>query len=238
VIAVSIAVIAAGAAATALLAAQLEAPARRWLGILGLWTAILVVFYGVFFGVGFFLTRYFFPLSPFLALVTVYWVTRACRAVMPRSGWAPLATGVVVAVLAVGLDVRLYLRGTNQGHFQVVEWAQRNVPDDVWVGAVQTGTLGFFHDRTINLDGKVNPDALKARLAHRTQEYVLESPIQYLADWVGIETWLRGSALEGHFVLFLLDPERNLVVLSRVSTDALPATAAPALGQVQEKEPE
>jgi hypothetical protein len=215
VIAASMAVILAGAAAAALFATRLEAPARRWLGILGLWTAILVVFYGFFFGVGFFLSRYFFPLSPFLALVAVYWASRAWHAVVPRAGWAPIAAATLVAVLVVGLDVRLYLRGTNQGHFQVVEWVRQNVPDDVWVGAVQTGTLGFFHDRTLNLDGKVNPDALKARLAHRTQEYVLESPIQYLADWVGIETWLHSTALEGHFEQRILDRERNLSVVQR-----------------------
>jgi len=96
-----------------------------------------------------------------------------------------------------------------------VEWVQKNVPDDVWVGAVQTGTLGFFHDRTINLDGKVNPDALRARLAGRTQEYVLASPIEYLTDWVGIETWLHGTALEGRFERRVLDRERNLAVAQR-----------------------
>ena len=50
----------------------------------------------------------------------------------------------------------------SNGHRQVVEWVQGNVDDRVWVGAVQTGTLGYFHDRTLNLDGKVNPKALRA----------------------------------------------------------------------------
>ena len=214
-IAASIVVILAGIAAAARLAVQLEAPARRWFGILAIWTAMLLVFYGFFFGVGFFVSRYFFPLSPFLALVTVYWVCHAWLAWMPRSGPLRLASAGLVALLVVGLDVRLYLRGTNQGHFQVVEWVQQNVPDDVWVGAVQTGTLGFFHDRTINLDGKVNPEALRARLAGRTQEYVLASPIEYLTDWVGIETWLHGTALEGRFEPRVLDRERNLAVAQR-----------------------
>jgi hypothetical protein len=214
-IAVSTLVVIAGIAAAALLAVRLQAPARRWFGILGLWSALLAVFYGFFFGVGFFVSRYFFPLSPFLALVSVYWAYRAWSAAIPRFAPVRLAAPTLLVLLVLGLDARLYLRGTNQGHFQVVEWVQRNVPDDVWVGAVQTGTLGFFHDRTINLDGKVNPDALKARLEHRTQDYVLESPIQYLADWVGIETWLHGTALEGRFVSLVFDPERNLVVLRR-----------------------
>src|SRR5262249_16444442 len=162
-IAGSILVILVGAAGGTLLAARLSAPARRWFAILGLWIGLMVVFYGFFFGVGFFMSRYFFPFSPFLALVATYWGHRASPAVAPRLALARLAVPALVALLVVGLDLRLYLRGTNQGHFQVVEWVERNVPDDVWVGAVQTGTLGFFHDRTLNLDGKVNPDALKAR---------------------------------------------------------------------------
>jgi len=216
-IAGSIAVILCGVAGAALLATRLTPPARRWFGILGLWVAAMAVFYGFFFGVGFFMSRYFFPFSPFLALVTTYWGYRAWRTAPPELALARLAVPTLLLLLVVGLGVRLYLRGTDQGHFQVVEWVEHNVPDDVWVGAVQTGTLGFFHDRTLNLDGKVNPDALKARLAHRTQEYVLESPVAFVADWVGIETWLKGTALEGHFEQLVFDPERNLVVLRRRS---------------------
>jgi hypothetical protein len=215
VVAASVLISLCGVAAATLLAARLQPSARRWFGVLGLWAGLFVVFYGFFFGVGFFVSRYFFPLSPFAALVTVYWGWHAWCAVAPRFMAVRLAAPALLALLVAGLDARLYLHGTNQGHFQVVEWVQHNVPDDVWVGAVQTGTLGFFHDRTLNLDGKVNPYALKARLAGRTQEYVLESPIEYLTDWVGIETWLRGTALEGRFALRVSDPERNLVVLQR-----------------------
>jgi len=222
VIAASTLVAVAGAAAAALLAARLQPPARHTFGILGLWALILLVFYGIFFGVGFFMSRYFFPLSPFLALVTVYWGHRAWSALVPRLPLFRFAAPALLALVVIGLDVRLYERGSNQGHFQVVEWIERNVPDDVWVGAVQTGTIGFFHDRTLNLDGKVNPDALKARLGHRTQEYVLESPIEYLTDWVGIETWLHGTALEGRFEQVVFDRDRNLVVLRRLR--APPAT--------------
>ena len=217
VIAASMLVIGVGIVAAALFASRISAAGRRWFGILGLWAALLAIFYGLFFGVGFFLSRYFFPLSPFLALVSVYWAYGAWRAVASRLALARLALPALLVLLVVGLDLRLYLRGANQGHFQVVEWVQQNVPDDVWIGAVQTGTLGFFHDRTLNLDGKVNPDALKARMAHRTQEYVLDSPIQYLTDWVGIESWLHGTALEGRFEQLVFDPQQNLVVLRRLS---------------------
>jgi hypothetical protein len=104
----------------------------------------------------------------------------------------------------------------NNGHFQVVEWVEEHVPDDVWVAAIQTGTLGFFHDRTYNLDGKVSPPALEARLNRRTFEYILERPIQYLTDWAGIASWLEDPQFSQHFELLLLDEQGDLAVLRRL----------------------
>ena len=80
---------------------------------------------------------------------------------------------------------------------------------------IQTGTLGFFHDRTYNLDGKVSPLALEARAEDRIFEYLLDRPTMYLVDWVGIATWLEDPRLSRHFELFLLDEDQNLAVLQR-----------------------
>ena len=66
-----------------------------------------------------------------------------------------MAIGLLAALWLIALDTRLYLRGTSHEHFQVIDWVEQNVPDDTWVAAVQSGTLGYYHDRTINLDGKV-----------------------------------------------------------------------------------
>lgn len=107
-------------------------------------------------------------------------------------------------------------------HFQVVEWVSANVPDTAWVAAVQSGTLGYFHDRTINLDGKVNPEALRARRfsAHSggIPHYVLEKRVDYLIDWVGLAAWADLPALRGKFTLLVADPDRGqrgLAVLTR-----------------------
>jgi hypothetical protein len=94
---------------------------------------------------------------------------------------------------------------------------EASVPADTWVGAFQSGTIGFFHDRTINLDGKVNPEALAATTSHRLNEYVLESPIEYLVDWASLlEPWLeRDPRIQRHFETLVLDREHNLGVLRR-----------------------
>jgi hypothetical protein len=212
-----------------MLARRLEPAARSWFGVVALWMALFVAFYGIRFGVGFFISRYFFPLSPYLALVTVYWIHRAWReSASYRPPLLQVAAPALILALVVGLNARQYLKGREHNHFQVVEWVTAHVPDDVWVGAVQTGTLGFFHDRTINLDGKVNPYALRARIAGRAHEYVPETPIEYLADWPGIVQWLERPGLRGRFELLVEDRDRRLAVLRR--TEPPPASASPSGG--------
>jgi len=95
------------------------------------------------------------------------------------------------------------------------------VNEDQWVGAVQTGTLGYFHDRTINLDGKVNPAAL--RELQRTGDvrpYVVhETPIDYVADWSAIAGWVvpAGSDFDRAFEVVVADAAANLGVLQRIA---------------------
>jgi len=51
------------------------------------------------------------------------------------------------------------------------------------VGAIQTGTLGFFVDGVVNLDGKVNVGAYRARKNHKLLDYVLDQDIKLLVDF-------------------------------------------------------
>ncbi len=177
----------------------------------------LSLFYGLVFGAGHFMSRYFFPLAaPILLTATGIAVRRLPALRTPgRAPAVAVAGAALAALLLVALNVRIYLRGADHAHFQVVEWVSQHVPEQTWVGAVQTGTLGFFHDRTINLDGKVNPEALEARMARRIPEYVVQRDIQYLVDWVGIEVWLKYPVIEENFDLVLRDTEENLSVLQR-----------------------
>jgi len=209
-------------AAVALLVARVlrsGEPAARAVAALGAVFGIaLVAFYGLSFGAGYFFSRYMFPLSPFLALLAGS-VLRRARELADARGWAAVsfAAALVLLALAVGLDLRLYRNGASHMHFQVVEWVKNNVPDDAWVAAPQSGTLGFFHDRTINLDGKVNPAALAVRKRDgAVTRYVLEQrQIAYLADWEGIASWAQQPPIAAEFELIVDDPEHNLAVLRR-----------------------
>ena len=82
-------------------------------------------------------------------------------------------------------------RSAAHDHGQVVQWVSDHLAPATWVGAPQSGTLGYFHDRTINLDGKVNPLALQARQDNRLFHYIVnDTPIEYIADWYGFARWV------------------------------------------------
>jgi hypothetical protein len=195
----------------------------------------IALYYGCFFGMPVFVSRYTLPLSPYLALLTVavifYGWDRLRNLSYPR---AAAVIPVAVLVIVVSLDLRKYQKGADHMHFQVVEWVQQNVPDDVWVGAIQTGTVGFYHDRTLNLDGKVNPLALRAQIEGNDLQYILNSPVQFLADWAesqgkpGIVIWIANPQISQHFELLVNDPVINLGVLRRKTYTTESVQAMPA----------
>jgi hypothetical protein len=188
-----------------------------------LFTAGLVVYYGVFFGANWFLPRYFSAASPFLWLFIAGAVYMGARALLAsarlRMTGAYAVTGCLV-VMATLFAANDYRKGATHMHKQVVDWTQANLQDDVWVGAPQTGTLGYFHDRTINLDGKVNPGALRSLLDDgHILNYVLASPAQYIVDWVGMAQWVNldhfSKRFGQEFEVVVEDPTLNLAVLRR-----------------------
>lgn len=190
---------------------------QRYLSVLaGLYALGFCVFYGIFFGAAWFLPRYFAPLS----VLWVPWVLSLAgpRLWSARGRWASLVVAAsCVTVLAMTfVSARQYAKGNEHPHFQVVDWVRAHVPEHVWVGAIQTGTLGFFHDRTVNLDGKVNVAAFEALVEKREGEYVVyDTKIEFLADWIGMRDWLRKPVIAENFVVVVEDEERNLAVLRR-----------------------
>jgi 4-amino-4-deoxy-L-arabinose transferase-like glycosyltransferase len=185
----------------------------------------LVAYYGLFFGANWFLPRYFSAVSPFLWLCTVgavYAVALQMRPLAPLRAVAAPFVVMVLTVLAAAFAVKDYRNGTSHMHKQVVEWTERNVADEVWVGAPQTGTLGYFHDRTINLDGKVNPAALTRLVADgHILNYVLTTPVAYIVDWVGMAQWVKldhfSPRFGQEFEVLVEDPAQNLAALKRRS---------------------
>lgn len=195
-------------------------PFRFALIAYALYGVAIVIYYGLFFGAGHFVNRYFAPLAPLLVTAAVAVGLDAARALGLAERRVPAIGGAAAVALCLVLLARLAVPGVKeQGHFQVVDWVRGNVPQQTWVGAVQTGTLGYWHERTINLDGKVNPAALRWRLERgHVLGYVVDSDIDYVVDWASVgRTWSeRGyQPFDATFSLILIDPGSNLSVLQR-----------------------
>lgn len=183
-----------------------------------LWATAMMLYYGIYHGADWFIPRYFFPLSPFLCIASVSIAAHFHqRQLSDRARPAAALAGVcLIVVTCASLNVHLYRQGNDHMHDQIVEWVEENVREDAWIGAVQTGTLGFFHDRTINLDGKVNPEALDALLVDRIPEYVVERELVAIVDWHGISEWPEVRPVIGrHFSVAIVDEKENLAALTR-----------------------
>lgn len=190
---------------------------RSWIPVAAIFAGGLFCYYGLLFGAPHFVGRYLYPLSPFLALLTagVAW-TLWDRAGLDRFKFAGAFVSLALVAVVVYPNVRQYGKGAHHQHFQVVKWIANNASESDWVGAVQTGTLGFFHDRTLNLDGKVNPEALEAAREQRIPEYVIEKNLRYLADWQGLAAWMDDhEVIAQNFDLVAHDVPGNLAVLKR-----------------------
>lgn len=190
---------------------------RRLLSLIALYLIGLSSFYGLYFGADYFISRYLFPISAFFTLFWAIFVVRLWNII---SIYARYSLVILFLTVISVLSVRSYQKEESQPHFQVVAWVKENVKANEWVAAVQSGTLGYFHDRTINLDGKVNPEALAARQQDRLIEYVIDKKIDYIVDWVGIADWIeKYPLLKAHFVILIKDPRRGakgLAVLKNI----------------------
>lgn len=200
---------------------------------------LLSFYYGLVFGAPHFLSRYLSPGALFTIPVTVLLVAQGSKLLLPESlkkqgAKLALAACILCGILVAAQTVRQAWRALPHMHWQVVEWVQHNVQSDEWVGAVQTGTLGFFHDRTLNLDGKVDPRALEAQLRGAQLEYVVASPLIALVDWYGVGGWMNSKIIASNFSLMESDKKRDLSVMVRKGSPLMKRLeAAPAL-EIQE----
>ena len=62
-------------------------------------------------------------------------------------------------------------------------YVMNEFPSQVKVGAFQSGVAGYFNSNVVNLDGKMNRDALEAEKNGKLADYIDEENITVLVDW-------------------------------------------------------
>jgi hypothetical protein len=200
VIAVYAALIAAAVAGGAAARAAAQPLARRTLGYAGMLAAVLaalMAYYALSFAASWFYYRYFAPVAVLAGVL----VPVAGAAVATRIAWRGALAGLagLAALPALALAVLAHsgagFSGNAVFHDQVA-LVRDNVPPGERVAAGQTGTLGFFRDGVVNLDGKVNRDAL-AWQAHMW-DYLARENVVWFCDWQDYAERYRGPDPAAH----------------------------------------
>ena len=156
--------------------------------------AILGVWYGLTSAAWWMYLRYSAP----LVLLSVPLVALALLRISRGRAQTAIVMAIVLAGTA-GAVANLHghlgpVRAISANLVQV-ELARRAVPGEAMVGALQTGTLGYFRERTVNLDGKVNVAALARRAD--LDAYCREEGIDWLVDvdWMIKRDVFRSAAV-------------------------------------------
>jgi hypothetical protein len=146
-----------------------------------------------------FYARYFAPLVPVSVLAGSWALLDASRGRAWFRSTATIGAASVVVVTVALLHAGVGFAGNTLLADQVSLVREYVPPGDV-VGAAQTGTLGYFREHVLNLDGKVNAEAL----AHRGDmpAYLASRDVRWFCDWVdNVPSYLGPSPAASGWVL-------------------------------------
>ncbi|ADO73509.1 glycosyltransferase family 39 protein [Stigmatella aurantiaca] len=153
--------------------------ARQYVTLLVTFALLLAVWYCASSWAAHFYRRYVSALSIPGALL----LTAAVLTLKERSRWVAKGLPFVLVAPSLGLLLLMWFapdRLVRSGFFNQLELVRAWVPENERVAAFQSGTLGFFRPAVVNLDGKVNPQALAHR--GRMATYLDAEQLHWLCD--------------------------------------------------------
>lgn len=168
----------------------------RWVaGAMAVGFGVIVAYYTFNFTAYWFYYRYFAPLLVFSVVPLA--VAAGRMTASSRSRRAALVAACVIAVQGIAFTSLAWngvgLFGQTD-YWDQVELVNGQVPSGEAVAAGQSGTLGFFRARVVNLDGKVNSDVLRHQ--ERTSDYLRARGVRWFCDWPHYARRYLGVALD------------------------------------------
>jgi len=147
--------------------------------------ACLLAYYIGFSAAGQFFERYFAPLKLLVFLLLALLLVRA----LARAGRSHAASAALAAAALTTVGSNLYWIWRDYGMpwrshlgreaYEIVRSPYAG--DGSRIGLAESGRLGFLYpERVVNLDGKVNVDALHALLAGRLDRYIRSADLDYV----------------------------------------------------------
>jgi 4-amino-4-deoxy-L-arabinose transferase-like glycosyltransferase len=145
---------------------------------------VLVVWYGVSSFATYFYARYFAP----LALVAILAISALLYGLSLRYPNTTTLVCIMLAIPAFALvPVRFLGLSSGSPHYnEQLILVNTHVPPDEYVAAFESGTLGYFRDKIVNLDGKVNPEAqaIRAQGGNLLRDYLEQRNIHWYTGYV------------------------------------------------------
>ena len=149
---------------------------------------VLLIYYSIFFGAPHFIARYLQPMRVLWIILVAFAAPLLIAKVrVSRQFTRSISILVVCGVLGFGACwyyVSCYIGRNTHDFYEMGQFALQH-PQDKF-GMLQSGIAGFVATNVINLDGKVNAEALHAHLAGHLGKYIDSVHCTYLADENGL----------------------------------------------------
>jgi 4-amino-4-deoxy-L-arabinose transferase-like glycosyltransferase len=160
---------------------------RRELDFLLLFSVILLATYATYiFGMFFFL-RYFYPVF-FVACIYLAFFLQDARTWFDRRSLRVrkmliLAAAVYAGCFSLFSYSQAFRSQPVYPYYDIARWVDANTVDGEKIGVFQCGTIGYLsHRHIINLDGKVNREALEAIRKGRLENYLEKEGVDVVLD--------------------------------------------------------
>ena len=169
-----------------LIFAELSPQTQRSLHFAGLMAVafgLLALYYGFSFIAYWFYYRYLFPVAIPASVALAVLLVAGLKATPRLRPW--LRFGLPLLVLPTFISAVMAQQGRTL-HLETVYWEQlalvaEQVPPTDYVAAGQSGTLGYFRDRVVNTDGKVNRSAIPFQT--NMWVHLREQQVRWFCDW-------------------------------------------------------
>lgn len=165
-------------------------------GIWFLGVGLLLALYTTCFWATHFYSRYESPLliivSPMIAILL------AGRIERKRPSMLPLILYTVATLFFAWCVVSLHTGRIGNQHVISAGYIKAHWPTER-VGAFQSGVIGFFNNNVLNLDGKLDQDALKAIQDNAVSKYIDGQKVDVLIDWPESLRRLDGDYLKSRW---------------------------------------
>lgn len=160
---------------------QFKSDNFKQLFVWGLSVMPLLIVYILFFWAAHFYIRYSAPLLIFATVLIFVFVNDKLN---KKSSNLILAI-IMVITFFMQAYYSFHLGRVGNTHTVSAGFIKSNFPT-IKVGSFQSGVIGYFNSNVVNLDGKINKDALLALRQNKLDEFVDKEKIDVLIDWPSV----------------------------------------------------